>query len=80
MRDRSPSSSHYPEALNTANYPILAVVGEESWPRSMTFMQELHADVPRSRLVRIPESNDPTPLCQPDAFNDVLAEFFTQTS
>lgn len=64
---------NYPPALNAATYPILAVVGEESWPRSMTFMQELQADVPRARLVRIPASNDPTPLCQPDAFNDAVA-------
>ncbi|MGO2520857.1 MAG: alpha/beta fold hydrolase [Microbacterium sp.] len=70
----------YPKTLNAATFPILAVVGTESWPRSMTFMQELHAVVPRTRLLRVPESNDPTPLCQPNAFNELLAKFLTEYS
>lgn len=70
--------ANYTAALNAANFPILAIVGEESWPRSMTFMQELQFDVPRTRLMRIPASNDPTPLCQPDAFNDAVAQFLDE--
>ncbi|BBG02197.1 MULTISPECIES: alpha/beta fold hydrolase [Pseudonocardia] len=66
---------NYPPALNAAEYPILGVVGENSWPRSITFMEELRRAVPRTRLVRVADSNDPTPLCQPDAFNAVLADF-----
>ena len=66
---------NYPPALNAADYPILGVVGENSWPRSITFMEELQQAVPRTRLIRVPDSNDPTPLCQPEAFNTILAEF-----
>ncbi|WP_420112449.1 alpha/beta fold hydrolase [Pseudactinotalea sp.] len=66
---------NFPPALNAANYPILGVVGENSWPRSIRFMEELQRAVPRTQLVRVANSNDPTPLCQPDAFNDILAEF-----
>ncbi|WP_147918532.1 alpha/beta fold hydrolase [Ruania zhangjianzhongii] len=66
---------NYPPALNAANYPILGVVGENSWPRSLTFMEELRRAVPRTHLIRVPDSNDPTPLCQPEAFNAILADF-----
>ena len=66
---------NYPPALSAASYPILGVVGESSWPRSITFMEELRSAVPRTRLVRVPESNDPTPLCQPHAFNAILSDF-----
>ena len=66
---------NYTPALNAADYPILGVVGENSWPRSITFMEELQHAVPRTHLIRLADSNDPTPLCQPDAFNTILAEF-----
>lgn len=66
---------NYPPALNRAHYPVLGVVGEDSWPRSITFMEELRRAVPRTRLVRVPDSTDPTPLCQPAAFNEILAAF-----
>lgn len=66
---------HYTLALNAADYPILGVVGESSWPRSLTFMRELRSDVPRTSLVQVADANDPTPLCRPRAFNDVLAAF-----
>lgn len=52
---------NYPPALSAADYPILAVVGEHSWPRSVTFMDELRRAVPRTRLIRVADSNDPTP-------------------
>lgn len=65
----------YTDALEKADFPVLAVVGEESWPRSVTFMEELRDAVPRTRLVRIARSNDPTPLCRPAEFNDVLRTF-----
>lgn len=66
---------NYPPALNAADFPILAVVGESSWPRSLTFMEELRRAAPRVRLVRVPDSNDPTPLCRPEEFNAALAAF-----
>lgn len=66
---------NYSHALKASNFPVLAVVGESSWPRSIAFMEELRRAVPRTRLIRVPDSNDPTPLCQPDTFNDILAEF-----
>lgn len=69
---------NYPPALNVANYPILGIVGDSSWPRSITFMEELQHAVPRTRLIRVADSNDPTPLCQPDAFNAILAEFLNE--
>lgn len=66
---------NYPPALGAETYPVLGVVGEDSWPRSMTFMEELQRAVPRTRLVRVADSNDPTPLCQPAAFNAILSAF-----
>lgn len=66
---------NYLPALSAGSYPILGVVGESSWPRSLTFMEELQRAVPRTTLVRVPNSNDPTPLCQPDVFNAILADF-----
>ena len=66
---------NYPPALNAATYPILGVVGEDSWPRSIAFMEELQRAVPRTHLIRVADSNDPTPLCQPEAFNAILTEF-----
>lgn len=67
----------YVSALNDAAYPVLGIVGEESWPRSVTFMEELCHAVPRTQLIRIPDSNDPTPLCQADKFNQVLRMFLS---
>lgn len=69
---------NFPHALNRWEYPVLAVVGESSWPRSITFMKELRQAVPRTRLISVPRSNDPTPLCRPEEFNAVLAEFLEQ--
>lgn len=69
---------NYPPALNRQDYPILGVVGEDSWPRSTTFMEELRRDVPRTRLVRVPDSTDPTPLCQPAVFNEILGAFLRE--
>lgn len=66
---------NYPPALNAADYPILGVVGESSWPRSIAFMEELRSAVPRARLIRVADSNDPTPLCRPDEFNALLSDF-----
>lgn len=65
----------YTPALNAADYPLLGVVGESSWPRSITFMEELRRAVPRTRIARIADSSDPSPLCRPEAFNEVLAAF-----
>lgn len=66
---------HYTAALADADHPVLGVVGEASWPRSITFMEELRDAVPRTELVRIADSNDPTPLCRPAEFNRVLRGF-----
>lgn len=65
----------YTAALGDAAYPVLGVVGEESWPRSITFMEELRDAVPRTELVRIDGSNDPSPLCRPVEFNRILRRF-----
>ncbi|AOS63796.1 alpha/beta fold hydrolase [Actinoalloteichus hymeniacidonis] len=62
-------------ALGAASFPILAVVGEDSWPRSMRFAAELRSAVPRTTVVRIPDSADPSTLCQPARFNEVLQRF-----
>lgn len=71
---------NYPPHLNAADYPVLAVVGEASWPRSLTFMAELCRAVPRAELVRIPDANDPTPLCRPAEFNATLEAFLEHHS
>lgn len=66
---------NYLPALNRADYPVLGVVGESSWLRSQTFMEELTSAVPRAQLVRVADSYDPTPLCRPEIFNEILAAF-----
>src|SRR5699024_12445620 len=66
-----------PPALTTGASPVLGVVGESSWPRSRTFMQERDSAVPRMQLVAVAESSDPTPLCRPDVFNEILAAFLS---
>ena len=69
---------NYPAALEAGAYPILGVVGTASWPRSLRFMAELRRAVPRTRLVQVIDSNDPTPLCQPEAFNTIVEEFLRE--
>lgn len=69
---------HYLDALNAGDYPLLAVVGEDSWWRAVPFMQEFADAVPRAELVRVPDSYDPTPLCQPEVFNTVLGDFLAR--
>lgn len=66
---------NYLPALNRADYPVLGVVGDSSWPRSQTFMEELTSAVPRAQLVRVADSSDPTPLCQSGIFDEVLSAF-----
>ncbi|WP_193104316.1 alpha/beta fold hydrolase [Brachybacterium sp. FME24] len=66
---------NYLPALNRADYPVLGVVGDSSWPRSQTFMEELAAAVPRVQLVHVADSCDPTPLCRPEFFDEILAAF-----
>lgn len=71
------NSVNFLPALAKADFPILAIVGTDSWPRSMHFATELVQAVPRTELVRIPDSNDPSSLCQPEAFNNALGSFLT---
>ncbi|ASO21674.1 pimeloyl-ACP methyl ester carboxylesterase [Actinoalloteichus hoggarensis] len=61
--------------LRSADFPVLAVVGADSWPRSGTFTAELRRAVPRTAVVRIPDSTDPSSLCRPELFNEILARF-----
>ncbi|APU16456.1 MULTISPECIES: alpha/beta fold hydrolase [Actinoalloteichus] len=61
--------------LRATTFPILAVVGEDSWPRSITFVEELRRRVPRTTVARIPDSTDPSSLCRPALFNEVLGRF-----
>lgn len=65
-------------ALRRLEAPILGVVGGASWWRSGECMAELAAAVPAMRLVRIPDANDPTPLCRPAVFDAVLAAFLDE--
>lgn len=66
---------NYTPALKRATYPVLGVVGEDSWRRSMTYMEELRQVIPRTQLKRIADSTDPNPLCQVDTINEVLRDF-----
>lgn len=71
---RSPDPVNYPPMPAVGNYPITVVVGENSWWRSDRYAAELVAAVPRASLIRVPDSADPTPLCQPEAFTEIVAE------
>lgn len=66
---------HYPPAIAGESYPVEFVVGLRSWWRSVRFAEEFVAAVPRATLVRVADSNDPTPLCRPEVFNRLLADF-----
>lgn len=63
--------------LHHAPYPILGIVGTASWPRSVTFRRVMGDAVPGARLVTVEDSNDPTPLCAPDAFHRILEGFLS---
>lgn len=65
-------------ALQRSDFPVLAIVGQDSWPRSMRFATELVQAVPHAELVRIADSNDPSSLCQPESFNAALEAFLTR--
>lgn len=64
--------------LAQGDYPLTAVVGSDSWPRSMRFTRELARAVPRTKVVVVPHSNDPTPLCQPWTFTTLLRRFLRE--
>ncbi len=70
---------NYLPAITLANYPVWFVLGEDSWWRSERFATEFAAAVPRAKLIRVPDSADPTPLCQPETFNDILRNALIET-
>ena len=73
-------------AINRADYvprlaevtvPTLGIVGDAS-AVLLELMHRLVDAVPDASLEIVPDSFDPTPLCQPDRFDALLADFLTE--
>ncbi len=68
----------YLPELYEITIPTLCAVGGTSWPLSISFMQKTANAIPGcDRLHIIPDSYDPSNLCQPDAFNELLYSFLS---
>lgn len=63
---------NYLPGVAGGSYPVWFVVGLNSWWRSRQFAEEFAAKVPRTTILEVPNSTDPTPLCQPEAFTAIL--------
>ncbi len=57
--------------------PTLAVVGE-NMALLMKTMKQISSGIPGARLVVLPDSQDPSNLCQPDRYNGILRAFLTE--
>lgn len=71
MKRRSDASAH----LAGIDVPTLVVVGEHDGPSPPSVAEEVHAQIPRSRLVVIPGAGHLSNLEAPEAFNRALLGF-----
>lgn len=60
--------------LNQVSCPVLGIVGDFS-KILIKYMQRAIAAIPNARLEVIPDSFDPSNLCQPQKYDKLLAEF-----
>jgi pimeloyl-ACP methyl ester carboxylesterase len=60
--------------LHRIDAPTLGIVGDRS-DLAVGWMRRLTDAIPNARLVVVEDSFDPTNLCQPEAFNRLLADF-----
>ena len=60
--------------LRRVTCPTLGIVGDSS-PLAVRLMQRFVEAIPGARLEIVPDSFDPTSLCQPETFNRLLADF-----
>lgn len=64
----------YSGFLRSFERPALCIAGDFT-EYGVLCMKELAAQLPQGQLVVIPDSSDPSNLCQPDRFNHLLWQF-----
>ncbi|MPZ96705.1 MAG: alpha/beta fold hydrolase [Propionibacteriales bacterium] len=67
----------YTSELDRISCPTLGIVGTAS-PALLAYMRHLTAAIPKSRLAEVPDSFDPSNLCQPEEFDRLLAGFLDE--
>lgn len=67
----------YVPRLAEVTVPTLGIVGDASRVL-LELMHRLVDAVPGAKLELVPDSFDPTPLCQPERFDALLADFLTE--
>lgn len=70
------NKADYRPRLATVQCPALGIVGDGS-AVLVELMSRLTDALPDAQLKVVPDSFDPTNLCQPEYFNTLLAEFLT---
>ena len=71
------NGADYVPLLGQVTAPTLGIVGDTS-PVLVELMRRLVDAVPAARLELVADSFDPTPLCQPEQFDDLLANFLAE--
>ncbi|QTH45339.1 alpha/beta fold hydrolase [Cohnella sp. LGH] len=67
----------YSEHLKTVEKPALCLVGDYA-PYGVECMKEVVSRLPEARLEIIPDAWDPSNLCQPDVFNELVRQFLIE--
>lgn len=67
----------YTPSLHRIKCPTMGIVGDRS-PIAVQLMQTLVDAIPDARLKVVTDSFDPTNLCQPNLFNQLLARFLKE--
>lgn len=70
-------TAEHTSKLGSVACPALGIVGDHTGV-GVRFMQRAMGAIPNARLEIIQNSFDPSNLCQPEAFDRILAEFLTE--
>jgi pimeloyl-ACP methyl ester carboxylesterase len=65
------------DQLDKIDLPTLVIVGEQDVATVPEISERMHARIPNSRMVRIPNAAHMTPIEEPDAVNAALQEFLS---
>ena len=75
LQRRAVNAVHYEEALRRCHVPTLCLVGDHL-AFAVDTMRRVHAAIPGSEFGTIPDSFDPSSLCQPEEFTARLETWF----